>query len=111
MYRINPSESTVLERGVAICEDAKPPKDNNPEYGTIHEWNTLVKGIVKKHNGKETGFSLRPVPTPVSSYEPTPTPFARRAVQITLLVDDKNSPTNEPIVYEKVLASRTNSYP
>ena len=70
---------------------------------------TIVEGIVQEYKGKISGFEFLPVPTPAGS-EPTPTPITRRPVQITLIVDDKNNPMNEPLVSEKLLTPRSNSY-
>ena len=109
VYRLNHADKTMLERGSAIYRSDTPPSGDNPEYEVISKWETIVEGIVKEYDGKKSGFEFPPVPTP-DSYGPTPTPFTRRAVQITLIVDDKNNPMNEPLVSEKLLTPRSNSY-
>lgn len=109
VYRLNPSDQTILERGIAIYAASTMPSEKDPKYETISEWETIVEGIVQEYKGKISGFEFLPVPTPAGS-EPTPTPITRRSVQITLIVDDKNNPMNEPLVSEKLLTPRSNSY-
>lgn len=109
VYRLNPSEKTILERGTAICQSNLPPSYKNPEYESISQWETYIEGIVEKNDGKKSSFTLVPVPT--KSLNPTPTPIIRRAVNVILIVNDPKHPMKDPIVSEKLLTSRSNSYP
>jgi len=111
VYRLNPSDKTILERGLAIYPGKTPPADENPEYETITEWETLIEGIIEEYNGKKSNFSILSVSAPTGELTPSPTPIVRKAVCIVLIVNDPDNPLEEPIVSEKIITSRSNSYP
>ena len=110
-YRLDFSKNAVLERGLAICSDNIPPADENPEYGTITDWETLIDGVIERYNGKKSGFTLMSAASPTEYLKPTPTPIVRKTINITLIVNDPDNPMNEPVISEKVLTSRSNSNP
>lgn len=112
VYRLDPSDLTVLQRGWVAWTGAKPP---NPEknkaygYGEIKNWETLMRGIIEEYEGRYTGFVYSNVTAQPGS--PTPTPSARKAILVTLIANDTEKPLENPIESMRLLTSRSKSFP
>lgn len=112
VYRLDPSDLTVLQRGWIACTTAKPPAPvaNNPYgYGEIINWENLMGGILEEYGGKYTGFEYSAVVTP--TVKPTPTPSPRKAILVTLIANDTAKPLENPIVSTRLLTSRSKNIP
>lgn len=114
-YRLLPSDKSKLQRGWVECTEATPPDDTkNPIYSEIIDdfadyesgeggkWKTILDGI--EYNKDRMHIEIfKDITVNVD--------FERRAIKITLIVNDIDKPMKVPVTINKSLTSRTKGIP
>jgi prepilin-type N-terminal cleavage/methylation domain-containing protein len=94
VYLFDP-DNGVLKRGSVNCSTDSPPPGENPVYGSVTDWETLIDGAVNTSNGKTFGFEDITEPNQQS-----------RAIRITIIANDLERPLKKPIHMERVISTR-----
>jgi len=114
-YRLLPSDKSKLQRGWIECSEIIPPiVTSKPLYGNIIDdstdyesgedgkWKTILDGIEYKKGS--TNIEIFKDITKDANSE-------RRAIEITLIVNDTEKPLKVPITINKSITSRTKGIP
>lgn len=98
-------ERKILQRGWVACNSEKPGDEENPSYGAIENWDTVMENVAEKakNDGGEFFTGFEDV-TSVGTNE-------RREIKITLIGSDYKRSSNKPIISVKTLTSRSKGFP
>jgi type II secretory pathway pseudopilin PulG len=101
-YRLDPSNKTILQRGVAVCSGS-PPSGKNPEYAEITDWENILTGVVYKDESDNE----------VSIFEDLTSPSTneRRKIHIGIKTNDEKTPLPEPVEVSMTVTSRSEGVP
>lgn len=98
-------ERKILQRGWVACNSEKPGDEENPSYGAIENWDTVMENVAEKaeNDGGEFFTGFEDV-TSVGTNE-------RREIKITLIGSNYKRSSNKPIISVKTLTSRSKGFP
>lgn len=103
-YRFDFEEKS-LQRGWVACSTELPSGEENPSYGTIENWETIMEYVIEETTTEDgiiySGF------TDVTASETN----ERREIKIILIGNDSRNTLNRPIISVKTLTSRSKGFP
>jgi type II secretory pathway pseudopilin PulG len=101
-YRLDPSDKTVLQRGVAICSGS-PPSGQNPEYAGITDWENILTGVVYEDGSNREVSIFEDITSPSTN--------ERRKIHIGIKTNDGKTPLPEPVEVSMTVTSRSEGAP
>jgi prepilin-type N-terminal cleavage/methylation domain-containing protein len=98
-YRLSSTDRTVLQRGTIECTTTAPPTTQNPSYGTISNWETVLTGVIYR-DASNVDIKLFKDNTSAATND-------RRKIVLNIGINDLTDPLPSPIELKMSVTSRS----